>query len=87
MYDTVSSRLLADDYPLLRYEVMLHSSSAISVHCHYQAKQVGFTLWPGGDAEMTWETDPGRCCITYYEIGSPSDLDRFLADLQARLAS
>lgn len=30
------------------YEVLLHSSPAISVHCQYGSRQMGFTLWPSG---------------------------------------
>jgi hypothetical protein len=85
MYRAITSRLLAGDYPLLCYEVLLHSSPAISVHCQYGSKQVGFTLWPSGEAEMTWQMEAGGCCVAYYDLDSQSDLDRFLADLQDRL--
>ena len=85
MFMAVTSRLTGD-YPLLRYEVLQHSSPAISVDCHFGSKQVGFTLWPSGEAEMTSEMDVDGGWIAYYTICSQVDLDRFVADIETRLA-
>jgi hypothetical protein len=46
---------------------------------------VGLTLWPNGDAEMTWATAADGECIAHYRIISQPGLDYFLADLAERL--
>jgi len=85
LYAAVTEKLLAGEFPSLRYEVLLHSSPAISVLCHHGSRQVGLTLWPNGDAEMTWATAADGYCIAHYRIVSQSGLDYFLADLGDRL--
>jgi len=79
----VTARLVASARP---YEVLEHGTRAVSLLCHNGGNQVGLTLWPSGDAEMTWameETRGGH--IQHYELGSRSDLIRLLTDLESRL--
>jgi hypothetical protein len=85
LYAAVTEKLLDGEFPSLRYEVLRHSSPAISVLCHHHARQVGLTLWPNGDAEMTWATAADGDCIAHYRIITQSGLDYFLADLAERL--
>jgi hypothetical protein len=85
LYAAVTEKLLDGEFPSLRYEVMQHSSPAISVLCHHHAHQVGLTLWPNGDAEMTWATEADGECIAHYRIITQAGLDYFLADLAERL--
>lgn len=85
LYAAVTEKLLDGEFPSLRYEVLQHSEPAISVLCHYHARQVGLTLWPNGDAEMTWATTVDGECIGHYRINTQSGLDYFLADLAERL--
>jgi hypothetical protein len=85
LYAAVTERLLNGEFPSLRYEVLQHSSPAISVLCHHRSHQVGLTLWPNGDAEMTWATAADGECIAHYRIISQPGLDYFLADLAERL--
>jgi hypothetical protein len=85
LYAAVTEKLLDGEFPSLRYEVLQHSAPAISVLCHYHAHQVGLTLWPNGDAEMTWATEADGECIAHYRIITQAGLDYFLADLAERL--
>lgn len=55
MYGAFVSWLLAGSCPLLEYELLPARFAHLSVLCRYGSKQVGFTPWPCGQAEMTWE--------------------------------
>jgi len=81
-YAAVTARLAADS---VLYEVLPHGSRAVSLLCHHHRNHVGLTLWPSGDAEMTWAMDAGGDDIEHYEILTQSNLDHLLRDLRRRL--